>query len=159
MPQRTPVAVGSALLGALLVLRRRRAGDGEPSQPDATAVEAELVEVAAVPRLRGKRRRNRAVQIAALDASLLDVRQELEAHEERLTSVGGRQTLIDVNAREKFAELLSRIEELEVDRAHLVALCDEMRNEIRVNLQQLEAVFVEHQQEITQLVETYGPRL
>jgi hypothetical protein len=88
----------------------------------------------------------------------LAVRQELEAHEQRLTSLSGRQTLIDVNAREKLAELSTRIEKLEVDRAHLVALYDKMRNENHANLKRLEAVFVDHQRAITQLVETYGHR-
>jgi len=159
MPQRTPVAVGSALLGALLVLRRRRAGGVAPSQPDATAVEADLAQVAAVPRLRGKRRRDRAAQMEALDRSLVDVRHQLEAHHQRLTSLSGRQTMIDLNTRESLAELLRRVTDLEEDCAQLVMLCDKLRDENRVNLQRLETVFVEHQQAITQLVETYGPRL
>lgn len=159
MPQRTPVAVGSALLGALLVLRRRRAGDVAPAEPGAAAVETvEEVEVAAVAGLPGKHRRSRAVQVAALNAWLLDVRHQLEAHEQRLTSLSGRQTLIDVNAREKLAELLNRIEELEADRAQLMTLCETMRDENRASLQRLQTVFVDHQRAIAQLVQTYGHR-
>ena len=40
LPQRTPVAVGAALLGGLLALRRRRAGDLATKEGDHTAVEA-----------------------------------------------------------------------------------------------------------------------
>src|SRR5712691_3909615 len=64
LPQHAPVAVGAALLGALLVLRRRQTGGLVAAESDLTAVEA--VEVPSGTGLPRSNRRGRATQAAAL---------------------------------------------------------------------------------------------
>jgi len=107
LPQRALVAVGAALLGILLMLRRPQIEVAGTADVVETGDEASV-------RLPDRRKRVGRAELEALSASLLGVDRHLAAHEKRLTSLSGRQSLLQVESRDGLSDFGGRLHELEV---------------------------------------------
>jgi hypothetical protein len=112
-PERAPVAVGAAILGALLLLRRRPSRTSD--EPVAVEADGESLRVDSTESRskRWTRRRSRSANIAALEARSEHHQRELLQIERRLTALGGRQTVLDLRARDDVADLNRRVRDLE----------------------------------------------
>lgn len=104
LPERAPVAVGAAFLGILLMLRRRPHAEPVVEGGDTPAVVAEPTD---------RKKRGQRAELEALTASLATVERRLAEHEQRLTSLSGRQSLLQVDARESLAGYAAHLQELE----------------------------------------------
>lgn len=107
LPQRAPVAVGAAFLGILLMLRRPQVDVAET----ADVVEAGDESPAALP---DRRKRVGRAELEALATSLSVVERQLDAHEKRLTSLSGRQSLLQVESRDGLSDFGGRLQEIEI---------------------------------------------
>lgn len=148
LPQPAPVAVGSAVLGILLVLRRR------PRDPkgEAEVVESDVVSGAAPSlTIRGRRGSNEA--LAGLMASLAILERQIDAHEKRLTSLSGRQSLLHVEAREKLAEFDSRVHEIETRMSRTEEQIRLIRGHHIELLRLLNASLAQHRQSLVELTD------
>lgn len=103
MPQRAPVAVAAAFLGILLMLRRR-------PRPEVEPIDEATPTAASAPT---RSRRAGREELETLAATLATVERRLEGHEDRLTSLSGRQSLLQVEARERLADFVARLAEIE----------------------------------------------
>jgi hypothetical protein len=106
LPERGPVALGAAALGVLLMLRRRP----QPELAEGDA-EAQATTAASQPARGGRGVRP---ELEALGAALASVERHLGAHEQRLTSLSGRQSLLQVEAREMLADFGAKLKEIEM---------------------------------------------
>lgn len=134
LPQHVPVAVGSAVLGILLVLRRRprrSAAVTNTRQGEAVELPSHVASI--------RRRRGSTQALQSMAASISTLERQLHEHEERLTSLSGRQSLLQVEAREKLAGLDVSLAEL---RDHHIEL-----------LKQLNLALAQHRQSLTDLSE------
>jgi hypothetical protein len=110
LPERGPVALGAAALGVLLMLRRRP----QPELAEGDA-EAQATTAASQPARGGRGVRPELEALgAALGAALASVERHLGAHEQRLTSLSGRQSLLQVEAREMLADFGAKLKEIEM---------------------------------------------
>lgn len=130
LPQPKAVAIGAALLGGLLVLRRPSSG----SEPAADAPAG------------GKRSRGKGQQESpALEARLDSVVRQVEDLEKRFISLSGRQSLIQVSARDGLADADRRISAIEA----AAARADEQGRQQAQQLQGLLAHLVQEASEIS----------
>jgi hypothetical protein len=121
LPERVPVALGSALLGILLVLRRGPAPPveqvAETFEPGPSEPEDSQAAAGATPRrfLRkaSRQRLDARAQLLRIAASLDSNERRLEEHEARLVSLSGRQCLLLVDARELIAVVTERLQQIE----------------------------------------------
>ena len=145
LPQPALVAVGSAALGILLMLRRR------PPAPVEHAQELVDDEEAPPPR-RFRAGRAAHTELLAMTAAMSAAERRLEEHEARLVSLSGRQSLLQVDAREKLADLLVRLQQVEARIAEL----EEQTRQIGAHqidlLKQLNASLAEHREALAGLV-------
>jgi hypothetical protein len=132
LPQPKAVAVGAALLGGLLVLRRP-SSRVEPEPPAAVSAG-------------GRRSRGKGQQWNdALEARLDSVVRQVEDLEKRFVSLSGRQSLIQVSARDGLADADRRISAIEA----AVERADERGRQQAKQAQELLAHLVQETREIS----------
>lgn len=143
LPEPKLVAVGAALLGGLLVLRRRsKAPDTHAEDPAAIEPQAP----AAAPR---RRSRN---PTAILEQRLEVLVRQVEDLERRFTSLSGRQSVIQVAARDRLDDTERRLDRLEAD----VELEHTRRGQQAQQVHELLARLVDDAREITRTAKRLG---
>ena len=152
LPQRVPVAIGAAFLGILLVLRRRPrvAHDEVGDADDGAEAVAEGPSPNPGPTVTG---RNVRTQLLALAASIATAERQLEAHENRLTSLSGRQSLLHVEARDGLVDVDARLQRLEARMTETEELTQMIRTHHLEILRRLNESLADHREALVGLAD------
>ena len=151
LPQRAPVALGAAVLGILLVLRRRpTASAAPPARAEPVEEAPALTDAAPEPAadMTPKPRRSRLgrgtpADLVALAVSVASHESELDAHEARLVSISGRQSLIQVDTRDRLTDFATRLEHVEARLTEAEAATTRLRAQHLETLRQFAAALAE----------------
>jgi hypothetical protein len=151
LPQPKVVAVGAALMGGLLVLRRRPLpGLQEPEETIAAEEEPQ-----ATPARRHRFRRY--AEAPAVNAWIESLTAKVEEHEQRLTSLSGRQSVLQVSLRDQLAELQERMAAFELALEGADAQTRKLRDQVTQHFQGIVAQLADQTAELTTLARKRAP--